>query len=252
MDIDQIKYHFNKIYRACDNSFMVGCGSYLFNGHQYVYDKKNYPKQKLLYDVVKNKENALEVGVYMGHSLLIMLVSNPNIQITAVDIMDKYSLPAIKYLRNSFPKSKIDFIKGNSLKVLPNLKKKFNFFHIDGYHSNYVATKDFKQCKKMSQTEVMSVLIDDISSCIPLKKDILKNHQIKLKRAPLNNDNLYLEIYINDVKSLNKFNIVNLNIIEGFKYNMYIFFSKLASNQIGRSLKKNFPKIAKLINKILV
>ena len=252
MDIDQIKYHFNKIYRACDNSFMVGCGSYLFNGHQYVYDKKNYPKQKLLYDVVKNKENALEVGVYMGHSLLIMLVSNPNIQITAVDIMDKYSLPAIKYLRNSFPKSKIDFIKGNSLKVLPNLKKKFNFFHIDGYHSNYVATKDFKQCKKMSQTEVMSVLIDDISSCIPLKKDILKNHQIKIKRAPLNNDNLYLEIYINDVKSLNKFNIVNLNIIEGFKYNMYIFFSKLASNQIGRSLKKNFPKIAKLINKILV
>jgi hypothetical protein len=142
--------------------------------------------------------------------------------------------------------------KDNSLEVLPNIKKKFDFFHIDGHHSNYVATEDFKQCKKMSQTEVMSVLFDDISSCMSLKKDILKNYRIKLKKAPLNCDNLYLEIYINDVKSLTKFNIDNLNIIEGFKYNIYIFFSKLASSSIGRSLKKNFPKIVKFIKKILV
>ncbi len=68
----------------------------------------------------------------MGHSILIMLLSNPNILITSIDIMDKYSLPAIKYLRDNFPKSRIDFINGDSLKILSNLikKKRFDFFDI--------------------------------------------------------------------------------------------------------------------------
>ena len=244
MDIEQLKYHFNKIYNACNNSFIPGCGSYLFNGQQYVYNKEYYSKQKLLYDVVKDKAAVLEIGVYMGHSILIMLLSNPNISITGIDIMDKYSFPAIKYLRDHFPNSRIDFIKGDSLEVLPNLikKKKFDFFHIDGQHSNYYVTKEFKHCMKMNKTNLMPVLFDDISQCKDLEKNILKNFHIKIQTTPVANDNLYLEIYINNVKSLIKFYIGN--IIPNMKHKFIIFCKKLISNKGLRDrLKKRFANI---------
>ena len=38
----------------------------------------------------------------MGHSLLIMLMSNPKVQITTIDIDDKYALPSINYLKKYF------------------------------------------------------------------------------------------------------------------------------------------------------
>jgi hypothetical protein len=247
LDIEQLKYHFNKIYNVCNNSFIPGCGSYLFNGQEYIYNKEYYSKQKLLYDAVKDKSDVLEIGVYMGHSILIMLLSNPNISITGIDIMDKYSLPAIKYLRDNFPKSKIDFINGDSLKILPNLikKKRFDFFHIDGQHSNYYATKEFKYCMKINKTDLMSVLFDDISQCKYLKENILKNFNIKTQTTPVANDNLYLEIYINDIKSLIKFNIGCIS--PNIKHKFIILCKKLISNQVRNRLKKKFPKI---INKI--
>lgn len=40
MDTDKLKYHFDEIYKACGNTFSLGCGSYLFDGLSYRYDKK--------------------------------------------------------------------------------------------------------------------------------------------------------------------------------------------------------------------
>jgi len=57
--IEQLKYHFNKIYNVCNNSFIPGCGSYLFNGQEYIYNKEYYSKQKLLFQ--------LFVGIYLDN-----------------------------------------------------------------------------------------------------------------------------------------------------------------------------------------
>ena len=67
----------------------------------------------------------------MGHSLLIMLLANPKLKITCIDIEDYYSLPAIEYLRENFKDSDIRFIKGNSVKSLKNIKEDFDLFHIE-------------------------------------------------------------------------------------------------------------------------
>ena len=71
----------------------------------------------------------------MGHSLLIMLLANPNLKITTIDIVEKYSKAATDYLQNEFPNAKINFIKGNSLNIIPKLDAKYDLFHIDGTHS---------------------------------------------------------------------------------------------------------------------
>jgi len=152
MDIDKLEFHFNKLHEAC-GGFDYGCGSYLFDGINYTYSRDLYfDRQKILYDVAKESSSTLEIGTYMGHSLLIMLLANPDISIVGIDINDRYSVPAIKYLQKNFINSNIKFYKGNSLDVLPDLIKKnqsFDLFHIDGNHLNSFITKEFKYCIKL-------------------------------------------------------------------------------------------------------
>ena len=139
---DDLIFHFNEIYKRCGNSFRVGWGSYLFNGHNYVYDSRMFEKQKLLFNLAKKNKSVLEIGVYMGHSLLIMLLANPKLKITCIDIEDHYSLPAIKYLKENFKEAEISFIKGDSVKLLKNIREDFDLFHIDGSHSPFVIAKE--------------------------------------------------------------------------------------------------------------
>ena len=56
-------------------------------------------KQLLLYNLAKKHKTVLEVGVYMGHSILIMLASNPKLSIYGIDIDRKFALPSINYLK---------------------------------------------------------------------------------------------------------------------------------------------------------
>ena len=76
----KIKKDFDGIYKACGNKFFYSCGSYLINGKSYRYDKEMLNKQLLLYNLAKKHKTVLEVGVYMGHSILIMLASNPKLE----------------------------------------------------------------------------------------------------------------------------------------------------------------------------
>ena len=164
--------HFNNIYKECSYSFKKEIGSYLFDGKKYQYTIDFYPKQKLLFEKSKNKENILEIGVYMGHSLLIMLMANPYAKITCIDIDDTYSGPATRYLQKEFPNSKIKFIKSDSLKILKNLDDKFDFFHIDGVHKNKVITKEFNYCINLRKNNKIEFIFDDVNNCLPLINNI--------------------------------------------------------------------------------
>lgn len=168
----QAEPHFLNIFTECNNKFELGTGSYLFDGQSYEYCIEMYLKQKLLYDVSSKASKILEIGTYMGHSILIMLLANPKVKITCIDIDDTFSLPAIKYLRKEFPLSEIDFIKSDSLKTLPHLTDKFDFFHIDGAHLNDVIAKEFIYCLKLSKNKSFRMILDDIDSCLKVKKNI--------------------------------------------------------------------------------
>jgi len=111
------KHIFYEIYEACRYKFWNVCGSYLFDGQTYKYCDLMYEKQELLYNSVKDVKSVLEIGTYMGHSLLIMLLSNPQLQITCIDISDEYTLPAVNVL-NKYFNNNITFIHSDSLSAL--------------------------------------------------------------------------------------------------------------------------------------
>jgi hypothetical protein len=153
---------FTEIYKSCNNRFEMGCGSYLFDGQSYTYCDLMYEKQKLLYNYAKSASNILEIGVYMGHSLLIILLANPKANITCIDIDDQFSVPAIKVLELHF-NTKIKFIKNNSLNVLPELNETFDLFHLDGCHTGQQITKEFDLCinKIDSKNKNCTFIFDD-------------------------------------------------------------------------------------------
>ena len=187
--------HFNNIYKVCSFKFEKGCGSYLFNGKTYDYQIETYEKQKLLFEKSKNKKNILEIGSYMGHSLLIMLLANPRARITCIDINDEFSMPAINYIQKKFPLSKITFIKGSSLKILKKIEKKFDFFHVDGAHKNKIVTKEFYLCMNIIKTKNIEFVFDDVDNIQTLIKNIKSTYKIINQITPnCVNRNQYIHI----------------------------------------------------------
>ena len=111
----KIRKNFQGIYKACGNKFWFTCGSYLMDGQKYKYDNRMLGKQILLYKLAKENSKILEVGVYMGHSMLIMLTSNPKLKITGLEIDNRYAPKAVNYLKKKFSSSKVDLILGDSI-----------------------------------------------------------------------------------------------------------------------------------------
>jgi hypothetical protein len=189
---------FYEIYEACGNKFEQGCGSYLIDGRSYRYHDETYQKQELLFHSVKDAKNVLEIGTYMGHSLLIMLLSNPNLKITCIDISDEFTLPAVNILNKHFNNA-IRFIKSDSLSALSTLEEKFDFFHIDGNHDNDYISNEFNLVKKLNDRtdNILRVLFDD-QLCLPiLQQEIEKHYKVLKKIIPYCIwSNVYFEIQL--------------------------------------------------------
>ena len=178
------KHIFEEIYDACDNRFDVGCGSYLFDGQKYEYLDKMHGKQELLYNTVKNVNTVLEIGTYMGHSLLIMLLSNPNLKITCIDIADDYTGTAVEVL-NKYFNNNITFIHGDSLDELPKLKTKFDYFHIDGNHENSHIHKEFELVYNLNNNpDIFKIMFDDEGGMRPLQSHIRNNYNVVTEINP--------------------------------------------------------------------
>lgn len=169
---------FNEILNACGNTWNRGSGSYLFEGQNYEYSLDMFDKQFLLYEKVKTAKDVLEIGTYMGHSLLIMLLANPSLDITCVDIEDRFTRPSVEVLKKYFPDADINFIHGDSLSVITKLDKKFDFFHIDGRHENDYIKREFEVCKTLCKELEMSVIFDDVDCCRDLETFISNNYTV--------------------------------------------------------------------------
>jgi hypothetical protein len=197
------KYIFDEIYKACHFQFWQGCGSYLFDGTSYEYCDLMYKKQELLFKCVKTATHVLEIGTYMGHSLLIMLLSNPNLKITCIDISDTYTLPAITIL-NKYFNNAITFIHKDSLtalQILNDNNTKFDFFHIDGLHDNYYIEQEFKMIEKLNNTilntTILKIIFDDQDCLIELQNNITNKYKVIKQIIPeCKWNNVYFEIQL--------------------------------------------------------
>jgi len=184
---------FNEILQACNNRW--ASGSYLIEGVTYDYSIDMYPKQLLLYETAKKATHVLEIGTYIGHSLLIMLLANPNLNVITIDIDQTFAKPSVQVLQKHFPNAKIYFLHSDSLKMLPKLKDTFNLFHIDGHHDNSYITQEFECCLKMCRDSKMRVIFDDIDCCRDLEAKILSEYNILQHKVPnCKYPNSYFEI----------------------------------------------------------
>ena len=103
-------------------------------------------KAKNLSNLVLNKtiKNVLEIGFNSGFSTLLMLLTNPNINITCCDLGEhSYALPCYRKIKEDFG-DRINIIIGDSVKTLPTISNKFDIIHIDGGHQTMVAENDIK------------------------------------------------------------------------------------------------------------
>ncbi len=85
-DFEAVSHIFWEIHEATGRRFHGGCGSYLFDGGVYQYDPSMAAKQQLLARVASEVSSVLEIGTYLGHSLLIMLSRNPTLRVTTIDV----------------------------------------------------------------------------------------------------------------------------------------------------------------------
>lgn len=124
-----------------------------------------YNKQLNIFNVVKNANVALEIGVNAGHSLLVMLLSNPKLKIYSFDILyHPYTRPCVEYLNSQF-NNRITLIEGDSKLTLPkftqnNFTLDIDVFHVDGRH-DYETDYDFINCYELAKNK--SVIIWDDS-----------------------------------------------------------------------------------------
>ena len=176
------KHIFYEIYKECGNQF--GCGSYLIDGQSYQYCDIMYEKQELLYKSVKGVKNALEVGTYMGHSALIMLLSNPTLKLTCIDIDQTFAGPAVRVL-NKYFNNAITFIHGDSIESMSQMTDRYDFFHIDGSHHSNIISQEFDLCAKLNNNvSELHIIFDDQTCMGALQRDIESRFVVEVKIIP--------------------------------------------------------------------
>lgn len=168
-----------------------GCGSYLMDGNDMKYADCMYPKQVSLYEAAKDAKHVFEVGVHGGHSLLIMLLANPCMRITCLDICYWiHTEKCIEYLRSAFPNATIVLYKGDSRDVLASVDKKIfdeyplDLAHIDATHELHIIEQETKEVLKIVRPGKTLVYDDYQTNGLPHAISHTWKDQMELIRVP--------------------------------------------------------------------
>jgi predicted O-methyltransferase YrrM len=117
-------------------------------------------KQEALFKVGQKASHLLEIGVYLGHSLLILLVSNPTLRITCIDNDARYSPKAVEYLNQHFG-NRITFHLGDASEVLKTLPSdEYDAIHIDADHTHEAVRSHFIHSLPLAKKNALIVFDD--------------------------------------------------------------------------------------------
>jgi predicted O-methyltransferase YrrM len=120
----------------------------------------NKVKNLVLLSINNNINNVMEIGFNSGFSTLLMLISNPNINIDCFDIGEhKYTIPCYNKIKEIF-KDRINLTIGDSRESLKNINKTYDLIHIDGGHTDDVATSDINNSYRLAK-EGTIIIMDD-------------------------------------------------------------------------------------------
>jgi predicted O-methyltransferase YrrM len=105
-------------------------------------------KRKNYETVSTGRKNICEIGFNAGHSIVVMILNNPEAEYVLFDLgVHLYSKPCLKYIKKYFKDTKIDVYWGDSTEMLPKYisqnNAKFDLVHIDGSHRSKIYTQDW-------------------------------------------------------------------------------------------------------------
>jgi hypothetical protein len=103
--------HFIHLYELMGTHLVRNKPTYLINGQHYAYDRSLLHKQEVMYRTGQVSTRALMFGSYCGHALLILLASNPTLNIVCVDNAP-YAPSIVNYLNQHF-QNRIMLFVGN-------------------------------------------------------------------------------------------------------------------------------------------
>jgi predicted O-methyltransferase YrrM len=147
----------------------------------------------------KNIRNVLEIGFNAGFSTLLMLLSNPYMKITCVDLGEhKYTVPCYEKIKEFFG-DRINIIISDSTVVLPRINDTYDLIHIDGGHDDFVATNDIINCYRLSKNKTILIMDDyDFPNLHSLWDEYVLLYNLKLP-----NTNNYISPH-HDIKVVTK------------------------------------------------
>jgi len=87
--------------------------------------------------VLENPDSILEVGCGTGFSSYFLIKSLRGGYYTGIDLNRERIGKAKKFISSLFPEKKINFLAGSALKIIPELRDKFDLVFIDGAKFEY-------------------------------------------------------------------------------------------------------------------
>jgi hypothetical protein len=109
--------HFQNLYEIMKTHIVPGKATYFMNGATYAFDRAILHKQEVAFRIGSVSNHALVFGSYCGHTLLILLASNPFLRITCVDNAP-YSTDVVTYLNEHFQnRTTLLFSSSDSIKL---------------------------------------------------------------------------------------------------------------------------------------
>lgn len=122
-----------------------------------------------LQQLAKGQSHIVEIGVNACHSLVLMLLVNPNAEYLLFDLYHHaYTEPTLAYVRSVFPSTKITLVPGDSRQTLPSylqqhpeVGQRIGFCHLDGGHTESVFSADYQNIQPYLSKEGQ-VLFDDL------------------------------------------------------------------------------------------
>ena len=126
------------------------------------------PARRNVWRAVRFKRRLLEVGVNAGHSALLALSANQELEYCGVDIMTHaYAADCVEFLKAEFP-GRVRLFPGDLREVLPWLADRrgeieFDIFHVDGGHTSEVCWSDMSNCIRIAKGgRGRHLMLDDV------------------------------------------------------------------------------------------
>lgn len=161
------------------------------------YENNDIKKSMIFLAKLLSTKNVLDIGFHSGFSTLLFLLSNPNIIITAVDIVKyPYVIPCYLKIKEHF-NNRINLIWGNSTEELKNIKNiksdknNFDIVNIDGSIYNKIVIQDIQNSMLLANNNSYFILKKNLNNLFS-DNSLLSNFTEIIKN---NDENIFIYKY---------------------------------------------------------